>query len=91
MDLHRRELINFEDSFALQLAQLQQHVRNHQPEHQQDGPDLAVLIERIQNMLMLSKMIDRAARLLGEQAQATAQMAAAAYWAERGQQDPPAN
>ena len=91
MAIHRRELINFEDSFALQLAQLQQHARTTQPTQQQEGPDLAAIIERTQTMLMLSKMIDRAARKLGDQAQSLEQMAAAAYWTTQGHQDPSAN
>ena len=91
MDLHRRELLNFEDSFALQLAQLQQHVRRLQQERQAGGHDHAAFIDRIRNMLMLSQMIDRAASLLGELAQMTAQMAAAAYWTGIGHQDPSAN
>ena len=91
MDQHRRELLNFEDSFALQLAQLQQHARRLQLGRQEEGPDPAAFIDRIRNMLMLSQMIDRAARLLGELAQMTAQMAAAAYWAGIGHQDPSAN
>ena len=91
MAIHRRELINFEDSFALQLAQLQQHARTTQPTQPQEGPDLAAIIERTQTMLMLSKMIDRAARMLGDQAQYLEQMAAAAYWTSQEHQDPPAN
>ena len=91
MAIHSYELNYFEDSFALQLAQLQQHARTTQPTQQQEGPDLAALIERTQTMLMLSRMIDRAARMLGDQAQYLEQMAAAAYWTSQGHQDPPAN
>ena len=91
MDQHRRELLNFEDSFALQLAQMQQHARHLQQERPAGGPDHAAFVDRIRSMLMLSQMIDRAARLLGELAQMTAQMAAAAYWTGIGHQNPSAN
>ena len=91
MAIHRREITNFEDSFALQLAQLQQHARTTQPTQQQEGPDLAAIIERTQTMLLLSEMIARAVRMLGDQAQNLEQMAAAAYWTSQGYQDPPAN
>ena len=91
MDQHRRELLNFEDSFALQLAQMQQHVRRLQQERLEGGPDHAAVVDRVRSMLMLSQMIARASRTLGDLAQMTAQMAAAAYWAGIGYQDPSAN
>ena len=91
MAIHRRELTYFEDSFALQLAQLQQHARTTQPTQQHEGPVHAAIVERTQAMLMLSRMLDRAVRALGDQAQRLEQMAAAAYWTSQGHQDPPAN
>ena len=91
MAIHRRELINFEDSFALQLAQLQQHSRTTQPPQLQEGAEHAALAERTQTMRMLSAMIASAARALEDQAQKLERMAAASYWASQGYQDPPAN
>ena len=91
MAIHRRELTNFEDSFAMQLAQLQQHVRTMQQTQVQGEPDLAAMAERTQTMLMLSDMLARTARVLGSQAQHLEQMAAAAYWTSQGYQDPPAD
>ena len=91
LTLHRRELVNFEDSFALQLAQLQQHSRTTQPPQLQEGAEHAALAERTQTMRMLSAMIASAARALEDQAQKLERMAAAAYRASQGYQAPPAN
>ena len=91
MEILRRELLNFEDSLALQLAQLQEHARTAQPILHSGESDLAAVVERAQTMHMLSKMIDRAARKLGDQAQSLEQMAAAAYWTTQGHQDPLTN
>ena len=65
MAIHRRELINFEDSFAMQLAQLQQHVRTTPMRRRSDGPVHAALVERAQTMLGISRMLDRAIQRLG--------------------------
>ena len=89
MDLHRRELLNFEDSFALQLAQLQQHVRRLQQEEPAEGPALAAIVDRVRSMLMLCQVLNRAAQLLGNMAQMTAQMAQMV--AGIGRQDPTDN
>ena len=89
--IHRRELANFEDSFALQLAQVQQHARAMQQNQTQGEPDLAAMAERTHTMLMLSEMLTRTSRVLGAQAQHLEHMATAAYWTSQGYQDPPAN
>ena len=91
MAIHSYELNYFEDSFALQLAQLQQHVRTTPTRRRHEGPVHAALVERTQIMLLISRMLDRAARRLGEQAQSLDQMAEAAYRESQGPQDPPAN
>ena len=91
MAIHSYELNYFEDSFALQLAQLQQHARTTQTMRQHEGHVHAALVERTQTMLMISRMLDRAVRRLGDQAQCLEQMAAAAYRTSQGLQDPPAN
>ena len=88
---HSYALNHFEDSFALQLAQLQQHVRTTPMRRRHEGPVHAALVERIQIMLMISRLLDRATRRLGEQAQSLDQMAEAAYREAQGPQDPPAN
>ena len=91
MAIHSYELNYFEDRFALQLAQLQQHVRTTQTMRQQEGHVHAALVERAQTMLMISRMLNRAVRRLGEQAECLDQMATAAYRTSQGHQEPPTN
>ena len=81
----------FVDSFALQLAMLQQHVRTTSTRRRREMPDHAALVERIHIMLTISRVLDRASRRLGEQARAMDQLAEAAYREAQGPQDPQAN
>ena len=79
----------FVDSFALQLAMLQQHVRTTTTRRRREMPDHAALVERIQVMLTLNRVLDRASRKLEEQALIMEQLAAsAARTVDREQQDP---
>ena len=88
---HSYAISQFEDSFALQLAMLQQHVRTTSMRRRREAPDHAALVERIHIMLTISRVLDRASRRLGEQARAMDQLAEAAQQEARGQQDPQDN
>ena len=81
----------FEDSFALQLAMLQKYVRTTPMRRRREAPDHAALVERVQIMLTISRLLDRASRRLGEQAQVLDQLAEAAHREAQGQQDPQDN
>ena len=91
MDIHRRELIDFEDHFALQLAQLQQHVRDHSTTTAREEADLAAVRERIQTMMAISGMIARATQALNSQTQHLVHLLAAAEWPTQEYQDPHPN
>ena len=79
----------FVDSFALQLAMLQQHVRATSTRRRREMPDHEALVERIQIMLTLNRVLDRASRRLEEQAQIMEQLAdTAVRQADREQQEP---
>ena len=79
----------FVDSFALQLAMLQQHVRATSTRRRREMPDHEALVERIQIMRTLNRVLDRASRRLEEQAQIMEQLAASAVRpADREQQEP---
>ena len=89
--IHSHELNYFEDSFALQLALLQQHARSMPTMRQQEGPVHAALVERAQTMIRISRMLSRAVRRLSDQAQGLEQMTTTVYRVTEGLQDPPAN
>ena len=61
------ELNFFEDSFTMQMAQIQQHVR--MTRQRREGPVRAALVERAQAMSRIRRMLDRVIQRLGEQAQ----------------------
>ena len=85
---HSYAISQFEDSFALQLAMLQQHVRSTSMRRRREAPDHAALVDRIHIMLTISRVLDRASRRLEEQAREMDQLAeAAAQQVDRGQQD----
>ena len=87
--IHSYELNYFEDSFTLQLAQIQQHVRT--TRQRREGPIRAALVERAQTMLRISRMLDRAIQRLGEQAQSLDRMTEDALQLAPHQQEPQAN
>ena len=91
LTFHSYAISQFEDSFALQLAMLQQYVRTTPMRRRREAPDHAALVERIQIMLAISRLLDRASRRLGEQAQVLDQLAEAAQREAQGQQDPQDN
>ena len=88
MDIHKRELIDFEDHFTRQLALMQQHVREQSPG---DEADLAAVRERIQTMLAISGMIVRARQALNSQTQLLAHIMTATEWPTQEYQDPDHN
>ena len=89
MAFHSYAINQFVDSFALQLAMLQQHVRATSTRRRREAPDHEALVERIQIMLALNRVLDRASRRLEEQAQIMEQLAdTAVRQADREQQEP---
>ena len=95
LDIHRRELNTFQDSFMLQLAQLQQYDQRHQDQENQlawpDDPGREALVARIRTMHLLGHMLEEASRTLHYQATMLGQMAAAARAAAPVQGDPTDN
>ena len=87
--IYSQEINYFEDSFSLQLAQIQQHVRT--TRQRREGPIRAALVERAQTMLRISRMLDRAIQRLGEQAQSLERMSEEALQMSHHPQDPQAN
>ena len=87
--IHSYELNYFEDSFTLQLAQIQQHVRT--TRQRREGPIRAALVERAQTMLRISRMLDRTIQRLGEQAQSLNRMTEEARQLAPFQPEPQAN
>ena len=86
------EMSYFEDSFAMQLAQLQQHARTPPRRRSSEGPTHAVLVERAQTMIRISRMLDRAIYRLGEQSRSLERMTDEALQvAHHPQQDPQGN
>ena len=61
------ELNYFEDSFTMQMAQIQQHVRT--TRQRREGPVRAALVERARAMSRISRMLERIIQRLSEQAQ----------------------
>ena len=61
------ELNYFEDSFTMQMAQIQQHVR--MTRQRREGPVRAALVERARAMSRISRMLERVIQRLSEQAQ----------------------
>ena len=61
------ELNFFEDSFTMQMAQIQQHVR--MTRQRREGPVRAALVERARAMSRISRMLERVIQRLSEQAQ----------------------
>ena len=74
---HSYAISQFEDSFALQLTMLQQHVRATPMRRRRGAPDHESLVERIQIMLTINRHLDRAGRRLEELARTLAQLAEA--------------
>ena len=91
MEIHRRELIEFEDSFALQLVQLQQHVRDRHRVTTREEADLAAVKERIQTMMAISGMVARATQALNSQTQHLMHLLSATEWPTQEFQDPQPN
>ena len=65
--IHSYELNHFEDSFTMQMAQIQQHVRT--TRQRREGPVRAALVERARAMSRISRMLERVIQRLSEQAQ----------------------
>ena len=61
------ELNYFEDSFRMQMAQIQQHVRT--TRQRREGPVRAALVERARTMRRISMTLERVLLRLDEQAQ----------------------
>ena len=85
------ELNYFEDSFALQLALMQQHTRGRTTARNTDGSVHAALVDRAQTMTRISRLLSRAARRLSDQAQGLDQLITEAYRETEVNRDPPAN
>ena len=71
------ELNHFEDSFTMQLVQIQQHVRT--TRRRREGPVRAALVERARAMSRLSRTLERVTLKLRQQAQMIARIAEEAW------------
>ena len=91
MEIHRRELTEFEDSFALQLVQLQQHVRDSHRAATREEADLAAVKARIQHRMAICGLVARATQALHSQTQHLMHLLAATEWPTQEFQDPQTN
>ena len=71
------ELNHFEDSFTMQMAQIQQHVRT--TRQRREGPVREALVERARAMSRLSRTLERVTLKLSQQAQMIARIAEEAW------------